>query len=106
MTAAQLGLPSPDTGLSTIVISDGRILDANLRHLGLDQNWLADRLRENGAEDAAQVFIMTVNGAGQTERLEKDIDRPAAGKIRAGGKDKKDGKGKGRLICTTINPSA
>ncbi len=65
VTAAQLGLPAPDTGLSTIVISDGRILDANLRHLGLDQNWLADRLRENGAEDAAQVFIMTVNGAGQ-----------------------------------------
>lgn len=48
----------------------------------------------------------TVNGAGQTERLEKDIDRPAAGKIRVAGKDKKDGKGKGRLICTTINPSA
>lgn len=65
VTAAQLGLPAPDIGLSTIVISDGRILDANLRHLGLDQNWLADRLRENGAEDAAQVFIMTVNGAGQ-----------------------------------------
>ena len=65
VTAAQLGLPAPDTGLSTIVISDGRILDANLRHLGLDQSWLADRLRENGAEDAAQVFIMTVNGAGQ-----------------------------------------
>ena len=65
VTAAQMGLPAPDTGLSTIVISDGRILDANLRHLGLDQSWLADRLRENGAEDAAQVFIMTVNGAGQ-----------------------------------------
>ena len=48
----------------------------------------------------------TVNGAGQTERLDKNIDRPAAGKIRAAGKDKKDGKGKGRLICTTINPSA
>jgi len=65
VTASQLGLPAPDTGLSTIVISDGRILDANLRHLGLDQNWLADRLRENGAEDATQVFIMTVNSAGQ-----------------------------------------
>lgn len=65
VTAAQLGLSAPDTGLSTIVISDGRILDANLRHLGLDQSWLADRLRENGAEDAAQVFMMTVNGAGQ-----------------------------------------
>ena len=65
VTTAQLGLPAPDTGFPTIVISDGRILDANLRHLGLDQNWLADRLRENGAEDAAQVFIMTVNGAGQ-----------------------------------------
>ncbi len=65
VTAAQLGLPAPDTGFPTIVISDGRILDANLRHLGLDQSWLADRLRENGAEDAAQVFMMTVNGAGQ-----------------------------------------
>ena len=31
----------------------------------------------------------TVNGAGQTERLDKNIDRPAAGKIRAAGKDKK-----------------
>ena len=65
VTAAQMGLPAPNTGFPTIVISDGRILDANLRYLGLDKSWLTDRLHENGAEDAAQVFMMTVNDAGQ-----------------------------------------
>ena len=65
VTAAQMGLPAPNTGFPTIVISDGRILDANLRYLGLDKSWLTDRLHENGAEVAAQVFMMTVNEAGQ-----------------------------------------
>ena len=65
VTAAQMGLPAPNTGFPTIVISDGRIQHANLRYLGLDKSWLTDRLHENAAEDAAQVFMMTVNEAGQ-----------------------------------------
>ncbi|MBR1457724.1 MAG: DUF421 domain-containing protein [Oscillospiraceae bacterium] len=65
VTAAQLGLPTGDSGYPTIVISDGRILEANLRHAGLDRAWLADRLREKGKARADEVFLMTVDQAGQ-----------------------------------------
>ena len=74
VTAAQMGLTLPGGGYPTIVISDGRILDANLQHMGLDRSWLTDRLQENGAEDAAQVFMMTVNEAGQIYFARKEAE--------------------------------
>ncbi len=64
-TAAQLGLDAGPGGYPTIVVSDGRILEANLRHAGRDLAWLDRQLRDRGFENAAGVFLMTVNRAGQ-----------------------------------------
>ena len=65
VTAAQMGVKARDGGYPTIVISDGRILEANLAHMGLDRRWLDERLRERNTGSAEEVFMMTVNKAGQ-----------------------------------------
>lgn len=63
-TAGQLKLQAKDEGYPSIVISDGRVLEANLRHLGLDRAWLDRQLRSRGASSPRQVFLMTVSSTG------------------------------------------
>ncbi|MBS1419171.1 MAG: hypothetical protein DBX49_05670 [Clostridia bacterium] len=65
VTSAQLGLEAGSGGYPFIVISDGKVLEANLRHAGRDLNWLQKQLTARGFEDAKGVFLMTVNDSGQ-----------------------------------------
>ncbi len=61
VTAAQLQLPTQDGGYPHIVVSDGRMLEANLRHLGLDPDWLREELTRQGVERTEDVYLMTVD---------------------------------------------
>ena len=65
-TASQLGVAVPDGGYPSIIVNDGRVLDARLKRLGLDRDWLDGQLRESGVTDAKEVYLMTVNRSGQT----------------------------------------
>ena len=65
VTAAQMGLDAGPGGYPTIVISDGRIIEKNLRHVGRDMTWLNKQLHDRGHENAKRVFLMTVNRSGQ-----------------------------------------
>lgn len=64
-TASQLGLDAGPGGYPFIVVSDGRVLDENLRRAGRDRPWLDRQLADRGHRDPGQVFLMTVNNAGQ-----------------------------------------
>ena len=61
VTAAQLQLPTPDGGYPHIVVSDGRVLEANLQHLGLDLTWLRAELEQQGTAAAEDIYLMTVD---------------------------------------------
>ncbi len=61
VTAAQLAIGAPDGGYPHIVISDGRVLEGNLRLLGLDLAWLEGQLRARGCADSGEVYLMTVD---------------------------------------------
>ena len=63
-TARQLGLESRETGLPVVIISDGRILQDNLKRRGLDLSWLDKQLAEHGYPDFRDVFLLTVDEAG------------------------------------------
>ena len=63
-TAAQLKLQAEDSGYPSIVISDGRVLEANLQHLGLDRAWLDRELRSRGVASPRQVFLLTASDTG------------------------------------------
>ena len=64
LTPAQMGISSPIKGYPSIIISDGRVMKANLRHLGLDRAWLEGQLRKRGASSPRQVFLMTADENG------------------------------------------
>lgn len=61
VTAAQMQLSAPDGGYPHIVVSDGRVLEANLQHLGLDLAWLRAELERQGVAGTEDVFLMTVD---------------------------------------------
>ena len=65
VTAAMLGLAAQDSGYPVIVISDGRILEENLRRCGRNLSWLTNELEKRGVQSAQQVFLLSVNAAGQ-----------------------------------------
>lgn len=75
VTPSQLGLDAGPGGYPTVVVSDGRVLEANLRHAGRDRAWLDRQLRDRGLESAGGVFLMTVNAAGQVYFAPKEESR-------------------------------
>ena len=72
-TAAQLKLDAGEGGYPTIVISDGRVLEANLKHLGFDRRWLERQLKEKGARSPKQVYLMTATPSGQVYYAAKEV---------------------------------
>ena len=72
VTPAQLKIEAEDTGYPVVVISDGHVIRSNLRLVGRDMNWLKKRLAALGVKDAEQVFLMTVNSAGQVYYAPKE----------------------------------
>lgn len=64
VTAGQLGIKPPEAPLPVIVISDGRVLESNLKSLGFDQNWLLAQLKARKCLDPHAVFLMTADRDG------------------------------------------
>ena len=48
--------PQPEY-VSTEVIMDGRILDDNLKRMGLDTKWLQKQIKDQGFKSAKEVFL-------------------------------------------------
>lgn len=65
-SAARLGLTVEDGGYPSIVINDGRVLEENLRRMGLDGAWLGTRLEQEGYGAPDGVYLMTVDSGGKT----------------------------------------
>ena len=48
--------PEPEH-ISTEVIMDGKILEENLKRMGLEKNWLNKRIKEQGFKSAKEIFL-------------------------------------------------
>ena len=48
--------PEPEY-ISTEVIMDGRILDENLKRMGLDKKWLEKQIKDQGFKNAKEIFL-------------------------------------------------
>ena len=57
-------IPEPEF-ISTEVIMDGRILEENLRRLGLDKNWLKNELKVQGVSNEKQVILAVCDNNNQ-----------------------------------------
>ena len=62
-TARDAQIPVPEQSLPVTVISDGRIMEDNLRKAGKDRNWLDKQLRNRNCK-AEEAFLMTVDDSG------------------------------------------
>ena len=65
VTAAQMKIPSDDPGYPSILINDGKVMSDNLRISGRDESWLESEMESRKIKSPAEVYIMTINGAGQ-----------------------------------------
>lgn len=64
VTRKQMNLPQKYVGLSTILIYDGQVQQANLNDLGLDMNWLNGKLNQQGFTEPKQVFLAMLEPGG------------------------------------------
>lgn len=72
VTASQMGLKPPEPGLPTLIISDGRLLEANLRGRGLNDEWLDKQLKHYHVKHIKDVFALSVDEEGQVYFAKKD----------------------------------
>lgn len=69
--AGMLGVALPDTGIETVVISDGVISDFSLKLCNKGREWLDGVLRGKNV-NADEIFIMTANRKGDINIIKKD----------------------------------
>lgn len=64
LTPKDMNITVSSTGVSTELIYDGIVIEENLRQLNKDRTWLIDQLKMQGINDPAEVFLVTLNPAG------------------------------------------
>lgn len=75
VTPEQLKLPIDEEGLPLIIISDGNVLQQNMKYRNLDQNWLRQQLMKHKQTSPSQVFLLTVDELGRTYYVPKELRR-------------------------------
>ena len=73
-TARQLKVAAEEGGLPRVVISDGRLLERNLKALGHDRPWLEVQLQKRGCRDAGEVFLMMVDEQDSIYLARRDVE--------------------------------
>jgi len=71
-TARDLKVPVEEGGLPRVVVSDGRLLERNLKSLGHDRPWLEKQLAQRGCGDISKVFLLLVDEADAVYFARKD----------------------------------
>ncbi len=57
LTPTDMNIVPPPEAINTEVIMDGRVLNENLKRLGLDTNWLKKELTCRGYKNAKEIFL-------------------------------------------------
>jgi uncharacterized membrane protein YcaP (DUF421 family) len=73
-TPEQLSLKVNDGGVPMTVISDGVVVDSSLEYLGIDREKLNALLKKKN-KSYKEIFLMTVNKAGESIIVEKDVKK-------------------------------
>lgn len=71
-SAAALNIPVDDFSIPRCIISDGRLIERNLRESGKDLNWLKAQLKERKISQVKDVFYMTVDESNRVYFIEKE----------------------------------
>lgn len=60
LTTGDMNIQPAYEGLPVTVVIDGRVNSQNLRHIGVDEAWLREQLRQNKIKSASDVFFAYV----------------------------------------------
>ena len=71
-TARELKVAVEEGGLPRVVVSDGKLLERNLKALGHDRPWLDRQLSQRGCRDLSKVFLLLVDESDAVYFAEKD----------------------------------
>lgn len=63
-----------DTGLPVILISDGRLIENNLKRMSLDEKWLQAKLKEHQFQSIKEIFLLTIDKQQNLYFLKKESD--------------------------------
>lgn len=55
-----VNVPTQYEGLSSVIVSDGKILSENLRNNNLNRDWLENKLKEQGISDISHIFLASL----------------------------------------------
>ena len=72
-TCEQLSLFPEEAGLPLVIISDGRLLEHNLKSKGFNDGWVKKRLEEHGAHSVHEVYLLTVDELNRTYYVPKEV---------------------------------
>ena len=72
-TARDLKVSVTEGGLPLVVVSDGRLLEKNLRALGHDRRWLDKQLERRGCSGLEGVFLLLVDQSDSIYLARKDM---------------------------------
>lgn len=73
-TARDMKVAVQESGLPRVVISDGQLLEHNLKALGHDRPWLEQQLRQRGCEGAEEIFLMMVDERGGVYLARRELE--------------------------------
>ncbi len=62
LNPADMNIVPTFESINTEIIMDGRILEENLKRMGLDKNWLNKELRRQGYKNAKEIFLGICDG--------------------------------------------
>ena len=71
-TARELKVAVEEGGLPRVVVSDGKLLERNLKALGHDRPWLDRQLSQRGCKDVSKVFLLLVDEADAVYFVKKE----------------------------------
>ena len=71
-TAREMKVSVEEGGLPRVVVSDGKLLERNLKALGRDRSWLDRQLTQRGCKDVSKVFLLLVDEGDAVYFAEKD----------------------------------
>ena len=71
-TARDMKVSVEEGGLPRVVVSDGKLLERNLKALGHDRPWLDRQLSQRGCRDLSKVFLLLVDEGDAVYFAEKE----------------------------------
>ena len=71
-TARDMKVSVEEGGLPRVVVSDGKLLERNLKALGHDRPWLDRQLSQRGCRDLSKVFLLLVDESDAVYFAEKE----------------------------------